>query len=77
MSETDERDEEALVFNLDRGEIKREETHHRDRTKGGRTLDRHGGLLVSCQSRGSAKPTVNTNVPTIYSHTGAHLVNDL
>jgi hypothetical protein len=67
ISETCEGGEEekvsTLVFDLIRGgKVKREESHHQDLTKGGRTSARRVGLLVSCQLRGSARRMVSTSV---------------
>ena len=59
----------TLVFTLVRGGgVEREESNHRDPTKGGRTLGRRVGLPVSCQLRGSARRMVSTGVSTRCSH---------
>ena len=70
MSETDEWDgEETKGFGVgirsgSKGAMGRKESHHQDPTKGGRTLGRRVGLLVSGRLRGSVRRMVSTGVST-------------
>lgn len=51
-------------LSVDKGEMKREKSHHLDQTKGGHTLGRRGGLLVSGLLRESGVCVVKTRVST-------------
>lgn len=82
MSETSEgngegKESSASVFNLVReGEMEQEGSHHRDPTKGGRTLGRRAGLLVSGRLHGSGRRMVSARGSTKRSHAGYRGVLD-